>query len=60
MKNLMKEVKAFINDEEGASAVEYGPLVAGIAVAIMSAVYFLGTTLTSLFSSAATRIAAGS
>ena len=36
-------------DERGASAVEYGLLVAGIAIAIIIAVFALGDTLTGLF-----------
>jgi len=35
--------------DSGASAVEYGLLVAGIAVAIIIAVFALGTTLDGLF-----------
>ena len=36
-------------DERGASAVEYGLLVAGIAALIIVAVFLLGTNLDSLF-----------
>jgi Flp pilus assembly pilin Flp len=36
MRNLLAKVQAFIRDEEGASAVEYGLLIAGIAVAVPS------------------------
>jgi len=36
-------------DERGASAVEYGLLVAGIAVVIIAAVFLLGGTVSSLF-----------
>ncbi len=45
MKSLFTKVRTFIRDEEGASAVEYGLLVAGIAVAVMGAVYGIGTAL---------------
>jgi pilus assembly protein Flp/PilA len=38
-----------IRDEKGATAVEYGLMVALIAVVIIVAVYFLGTTLSDLF-----------
>ena len=37
MKTLFNQAKVFLQDEEGASAVEYGLLVAGIAVAVMAA-----------------------
>ena len=57
MKNLMNEVKAFINDEEGASAVEYGLLIAGIAVAVMAAIYTIGTNLNTKFTSVGDKLA---
>ncbi|HEY9072695.1 MAG TPA: Flp family type IVb pilin [Desulfobaccales bacterium] len=61
MKNLMNEVKAFINDEEGATAVEYGLLVGLIAVAIIVAVTALGKSLSALFSTVNDKVvAAGS
>ena len=37
-------------DERGASAVEYGLLVAGIAAVIVAVVFLLGTTLNGVFS----------
>ena len=36
-------------DERGASAVEYGLLVAGIAAVIIAAVFLLGGTLSGVF-----------
>jgi pilus assembly protein Flp/PilA len=56
MKNLLANVQAFINDEEGASAVEYGLLIAGIAVAVMGAIYSIGTNLNTKFNSVATQL----
>ena len=41
------------DEEEGATAVEYGLMVALIAVAIIVAVRLLGTNLTDLFNSIA-------
>ena len=38
----MKELIRFLKDEEGASAVEYGLLVAGVAALIAVVVYILG------------------
>ena len=49
MKTLLRKIVAFINDEEGASAVEYGLLVGLIAVAIVVAVTALGAKLNALF-----------
>ena len=45
MKDLFTKMKTFIVDEEGASAVEYGLLVAGIAVVVMASIYLIGTNL---------------
>ena len=42
----MERIKNFFKDESGASAVEYGLLVALIAVVIIGAVTILGTTST--------------
>ena len=47
---MMKQFKMFMQDEDGASAVEYGLLVALIAAAIILAVQGLGTTLDGVFS----------
>ena len=49
-------LKRFFLDEAGASAVEYGLLVALIAVVIIGAVTTLGTNLSTKFSSVATTI----
>ncbi|MDT0201198.1 Flp family type IVb pilin [Nocardioides sp. AE5] len=43
-------------DERGATAVEYGLLVALIAVVIIAAVYFLGGTLSDMFTEAGSSI----
>ena len=43
--------KKFVSDESGATAIEYGLIAAGIAVAIIAAVQGLGTKLTSTFTS---------
>lgn len=43
--------RKFLRDESGATAIEYGLIAAGIAVAIIAAVQGLGTKLTSTFTS---------
>jgi pilus assembly protein Flp/PilA len=43
----------FLNDESGATAIEYGLIAASIAVVIITAVQLLGTKLTTTFSSVA-------
>jgi pilus assembly protein Flp/PilA len=49
MKTLKNRIIAFVNDEEGASAVEYGLLIAGIAAVVMVAIYAIGTALNTKF-----------
>jgi pilus assembly protein Flp/PilA len=44
-------VSRFISNESGATAIEYGLIAAGIAVAIITVVQGLGTKLTSTFTS---------
>lgn len=41
----------FLKDESGATAIEYGLIAAGIAVAIITAVNTLGTSLNTTFQS---------
>lgn len=38
----MEWIKRFLKDEEGATAVEYGLMVAAIAAVIVGVVYLLG------------------
>jgi pilus assembly protein Flp/PilA len=42
------------NNERGATAVEYGIMVALIAVVIIAAVYFIGTELSTTFNDVGT------
>jgi pilus assembly protein Flp/PilA len=56
----VKKLGNFFKDESGAAAVEYGLLVALIAVVIIGAVTTLGTTLSTKFNSVSTSIAAAS
>ena len=41
----------FLNDESGATAIEYGLIAAGISIAIIVAVNGLGTNLNGKFTS---------
>jgi len=43
----------FLNDQQGATAIEYGLIAAGIAVAIIATVVALGSNLNTTFSSVA-------
>ena len=49
MKNLYNGIRTFAQDEEGATAVEYGMMVGLVAVAIIVAVAAIGTQLNVLF-----------
>jgi pilus assembly protein Flp/PilA len=44
-------VLRFVNDESGATAIEYGLIAAGISVAIIATVQALGTNLNATFGS---------
>jgi pilus assembly protein Flp/PilA len=46
----------FVKDESGATAIEYGLIAAGIAVAIITAVQALGGTLTGIFEDVNTKL----
>ena len=45
----MTHLSRFFYDESGATAIEYGLIAAGIGVAIISAVWAVGTSLQGLF-----------
>jgi pilus assembly protein Flp/PilA len=45
----MNTLKKFLADESGATAIEYGLIAAGIALAIISVVNGLGTNLRNKF-----------
>jgi pilus assembly protein Flp/PilA len=48
---MLRNLKAFLSDQSGATAIEYGLIAAGIAVAIIATVQALGTQLNTTFSS---------
>ena len=52
----MKKLIKFFKDEEGATAVEYGLMVALIAVVVITAVALLGTNLSEKFSEVASEV----
>lgn len=49
-------LKKFISNEEGATAIEYGLIAAGIAVAIAAIVFVLGSKLNTLFTSVSDKL----
>ncbi len=52
----MKMIRNFLKDESGASAVEYGLLVALIACVIIVAVTAVGNNLATMFNTVAAHI----
>ena len=53
---VVQTLKAFLADESGATAIEYGLIAAGISIAIIATVKGLGTKLNSTFSSVSTQL----
>ena len=52
----MSTIKRFFRDENGATAIEYGLIAAGISVAIITVVGSLGTSLNTTFGSVNTAL----
>jgi pilus assembly protein Flp/PilA len=48
---MLRVFKNFLADESGATAIEYGLIAAGIALAIITTINGLGTKLNTKFSS---------
>jgi len=53
---LYVKATTMLKSDEGATAVEYGLMVALIAVAIIAAVTAVGTSLSGMFSSVGTKL----
>ena len=53
---MSKLFARFVNDESGATAIEYGLIAAGIAVAIITAVNGVGTALSGKFDTVSTSL----
>ncbi|KVG51732.1 pilus assembly protein PilA [Burkholderia ubonensis] len=49
MSKLVQQVKKFVRDEDGVTAIEYGLIAALIAVVIIGAVKTVGTNLNTVF-----------
>jgi pilus assembly protein Flp/PilA len=52
----MSKLVAFLKDESGATAIEYGLIAAGIAVVIIAAVNTVGSKLNSTFTNIANQL----
>jgi pilus assembly protein Flp/PilA len=53
---MRRKLTAFLKDESGATAIEYGLIAAGIAVAIIPVITGLGTHLKTTFGSVSTAV----
>jgi pilus assembly protein Flp/PilA len=54
--NLKRSFLRFLADEKGATAIEYGLIAAGIAIAIITAVNGVGTQLSTNFNNISTSL----
>jgi pilus assembly protein Flp/PilA len=54
--NVKRLIKQFLNDESGATAIEYGLIAALIAVVIIGAVSAVGTNLQGTFNNIANNV----
>jgi pilus assembly protein Flp/PilA len=52
----MSTIMRFVRDENGATAIEYGLIAAGISVAILTVVFSIGTSLNTKFESINTQL----
>jgi len=50
-KHMTRSFREFCRDESGATAIEYGLIAAGIALAIIAVVNGLGSNLNTMFNS---------
>lgn len=55
-KPMFNRLLTFFKDEDGATAIEYGLIAAGISVAIIAVVNGLGTSLNAKFKSISTQL----
>ena len=53
---MLKQLKKLLKDEEGATAVEYGLIVAAIAGLIIVVVFLLGNKVNNAFSGVASHM----
>jgi pilus assembly protein Flp/PilA len=54
----MFSLKRFLNNEDGATAIEYGLIAALIGVAIITAVGLVGSSLNTTFNTVSTKLSA--
>ena len=59
MHTRLTDLKAFYRDKSGATAIEYGLIAAGIAVAIIAAVFALGDDIKGFFEDVSDKLKSG-
>ncbi|MBF0093099.1 MAG: Flp family type IVb pilin [Alphaproteobacteria bacterium] len=59
LNGFASKARAFLADESGATAIEYGLIAAGIAVAIVTAVFTIGDDLNDLFGAVSGKVQEG-
>jgi pilus assembly protein Flp/PilA len=52
----MLKVSAFLKNQSGATAIEYGLIAAGISIVIVASVQSVGSTLNGIFSTVSTQL----
>ena len=52
----MSRFLAFLKDESGATAIEYGLIAAGISIVIIASVNAIGSSLNVIFSNVSTQL----
>ena len=57
MHTRLTDLKEFYQDKSGATAIEYGLIAAGIAVAIIAAVFALGDDIKGFFEEVSSKLA---
>ncbi len=55
---MLNKIKFFLQSEDGATAIEYGLIAAGIAVAIAGVVFTVGGDLNTMFTGVSTQLQA--
>jgi pilus assembly protein Flp/PilA len=53
---MRQKLSAFLKDESGATAIEYGLIASGIAVALIAVLKGVGTNLKTVFGSVSTAV----
>ena len=56
---MIARVQAYIQSEDGATAIEYGLIAGGISLAIMGALFFAGDSLSTIFGGIASALSTG-